>query len=231
MKRTEDGPLDEQSATASPLIVIGRQTGSGGRRIGKLIAERMGMKYFDKELLKQCAEHYGYSPDIFAMADERRPPIMRSFLHARYGLGVSSPMNSEELYAAQSEVIRSLAVEGPTVMVGRTADYVMRDHPGLVSIFLHAPAEWRAAKLVERDEAKTEEEALSVVKRSDNTRRDYYNYFTSRNWGEAVNYDLTIDASSADEETIINVIMAYAAGKLAKNLKQDFVFSPFSKTF
>ncbi len=197
----------------TPLIVIGRLTGSGGRRIGRKVAERLGVRYFDKELLKECAETYHYPAGIFEEADEKRPPLLRSFLHARFGVGdpyAGSPMNREEIYRAQAQVIRSLAQEQPGVFVGRTADYIMRDHPSLVSVFLHAPAEFRARRLMDYGEAKSMEEAHARIRKNDSRRKDYYNYFTCRQWGQAANYHLSIDSSLMSEDEVADMIVKYA---------------------
>lgn len=211
-----------ERGSMQPLIVIGRQTGSGGRSIGRKLASMLGVKYFDKELLKECGERLGYAPEIFALADEKRPPLFRSFLHARFGLGISSPVSREELYAAQASVIRALAEEGDAVFVGRTADYILRDHPRLFSVFLHAPLEHRVNRLISSGEMASREEALAHIRRSDSARQGYYDYFTPRRWGEATGYDMTIDSSRMSEETLAELILEIAREKLSNGPRELF---------
>lgn len=209
-----DGSVPSSDLDPKPLIVIGRQTGSGGRSVGRIIAERLGVRYLDKELMRECAERSGYSPEIFALADEKRPPLFRAFLSARFGLGVSSPISREELYGAQANVIRSIAAEGDAVFVGRTADYILRDHPRLFRVFLHAPIDHRADRLVRSGEFRTHEEALAHIRRSDSGRQGYYNYFTPNHWGEATNYDVTINSAGIPDESLADLILTLAKEKL-----------------
>lgn len=191
------------------IIVIGRQFGCGGRRIGKKIAERLGVNCYDKDLISEASQKNGFSPAVFAEADEKRPRFMGSVLQSFFGVMDSyagSPLSKEGLYKAQSETIRSIAEKENCVIVGRTADYVMRDHPGLLSIFLHAPIEARAKAIVARGDAENEHEATSLAKKIDSTRENYYNFFTGRNWGYATNYHLTLDSSHLSDEMIVELI-------------------------
>lgn len=198
--------------TTGPIIVIGRQAGSGGRGLGKALAHRLSIPYYDKELLRECADRLGYDKEIFEMADERRPSPFRSFLSARFGVGETSPLQGEGIYQAQAKVIRQLGEHGSCVIVGRTADYILRDHPGLFSIFLHAPEKWRASAMASRGDAKSAEEALAILRREDSRRRDYYNYFTPGGWGKAGNYDICIDSSRFSPEQLVDIIEALAQG-------------------
>ncbi len=192
------------------VIVIGRQFGAGGRKLGKKLAETLGVPYYDKELLAEAAESMGFSQDIFQKADERKPSFLRSFLSFNLGSTSASfdnyAINNENLYRTQSEVIRSICKKGSCIIVGRTADYVMREHPGLLSIFIHAPEEHRAKTVIARGEAATHSEALDKVRKNDRTRESYYNYYTNRNWGKASNYDFTFDSSKIPYDKIVSLI-------------------------
>lgn len=201
------------------VIVIGRQFGSGGRIIGKAVAARMGIGYYDKELLSEAAVRLGFSPDIFAAADEKRPSPFRSLLQGAYGIADNfhtTTMSGERLYRAQSDVIRDICSRNSCVMVGRTADYVMREHPGLVSVFLHAPLQARAQKIVDRAEADNTERAAECARRRDRDREGYYNYFTGRHWGEAANYHLSLDSSELTTDEAADIIVAFAKARLRK---------------
>lgn len=194
------------------IIVIGRQYGAGGRKLGKRLAETLNVPYYDKELLSEAADALGFSKELFLKADEKKPSILRSFLSFNYGSPSASfssyTLTDDNLYRAQSDVIKSICEKGSCVIVGRTADYVMRDHPGLLSIFVHAPEEHRAKAILERGEAKSMEEALEKARKFDRSRESYYNYFTNRHWGRADNYDLTFNSSRLSTEALLPLILS-----------------------
>lgn len=194
------------------IIVIGRQYGAGGRKLGKRLAETLNVPYYDKELLSEAADALGFSKELFLKADEKKPSILRSFLSFNYGSPSASfssyTLTDDNLYRAQSDVIKSICEKGSCVIVGRTADYVMRDHPGLLSIFVHAPEEHRAKAILERGEAKSMEEALEKARKFDRSRESYYNYFTNRHWGHADNYDLTFNSSCLTTEALLPLILS-----------------------
>ncbi len=192
------------------VIVIGRQFGSGGRMIGRKIAEAFGVPYYDKSLLKEAAKEFGLADHIFSEADEKRPSLLRSLLHLNYG-ATSAPhdtssLSNEGLYTAQSKVIRKIASRGSCVIVGRTADHILKDHPRLVSIFLHAPIDDRARRAAGRGDAEAVEKAKSLALHTDRKRESYYNYFTGRRWGQADNYTFSLDSSRISTEAIISLV-------------------------
>lgn len=208
------------------IIVIGRQFGCGGREIGQKIAEALGVPYYDKTLLSKAADEFGMDPEIFQAADEKRPSFLRNFLGLSCGTSTSpcSPgslsshfalgsLAPESLYNAQSEVIRKICENGSCVIVGRTADYVMRHHPGLISIFIQAPLEHRVNKIIDRKDAVTETQAEAMAKKHDKGRESYYNYFTNRSWGTAGNYHLCFDSSMFDADAIIALLKSYIASR------------------
>lgn len=208
----KNGTKTDQTTGGEFVIVIGRQYGSGGRSIGKQLADDLGVPYYDKSLLQEAAERMGMSLKLFEKRDERRPSILRSMLNFTYGSNGASydsaNISSENLYRAQSDVIREIARRGSCVIVGRTADYVLRDHPGLISIFLHAPLPHRAANVAKREETSDYEEAAEIAQRHDKNRESYYNYYTNRNWGDADNYHLSIDTSRVHYEAIAAMLRA-----------------------
>lgn len=203
--------LSESDKNDNFLIVIGRQYGSGGRSLGRYIAKELGVTYYDKSLLSRAAERLGYSPRIFEHRDERRPSFFRSLLSFNYGAAVAhiddAPMSEEKIYEFQSRVVRDICKNESCVIVGRTADYVMRDHPRMVSLFLHAPESHRAKTLVERGEAEDEEKARTLAKKMDHIRESYYNYYTNGNsWGNSSNYHLSADSSRVSKEALLAAI-------------------------
>lgn len=194
------------------IIVIGRQYGGSGRRTGIALAKLLGLPYYDKEIINKVSAKYGYDPDILHRADEKKPSAFRSMLLGKYGvmdMYATSPLSREALYEAQSNVIRQICQEGSCVIVGRTADYIMRDHPGLVSVFIHAPKEWRAQHLIKSGEASSLQDAIAKIKKADSDREGYYNYFTGRHWGKADNYHLTLDASLLEPDEMVGLIAKY----------------------
>lgn len=195
------------------VIVIGRQYGSGGREIGQALATRLGIPYYDRKLLREAAARIGFDEEVFSHTDERKPSLLASL----FGTGcfpadgeyTTSSMSRQGLYRAQSAVITEIAKEGPCVIVGRTADYVLRELPNMASIFLHAPIERRAERIMKRDGCQTAKQAASLAHKRDSAREKYYNFFTGRRWGHADNYHLSIDASSMTTDEIVELIISY----------------------
>lgn len=199
------------------LIVIGRQFGSGGKRIGRLVADMLGVSYYDKELMTEAAQTFGFSPEIFARTDEKKPSPFRSVLHLVLGAPQASAdpdtLSPENIYGAQSRVIKGLCGQESCVIVGRSADYVMRDHPHLLSVFLHAPDEVRIRRILERGEVSEPDAALELARKRDTEREGYYNYYTGRRWGVSSNYHLSIDTSMMSDEESARLIADVALRK------------------
>ena len=204
------------------IIVIGRQFGGGGRALGRELSRRMRIPVYDKEMLSEAAERFGIDRRLFERSDEKKPSILRSLLESACGNAMPTcddqAIGPDRLYQIQSQVISHLAGEGSAIFVGRTADYVLRAHPGLLSIFVHADVEQRARRIVERGDASTLQDAAALARRQDKVREGYYNYFTGRKWGDAANYDLSINlgrisiAEAADMvEKFVAALRAYKA--------------------
>lgn len=196
----------------NPVIVIGRSFGAGGRAIGRELSRLLDFPFFDKELLKETAEEFGFSRDLFVKADERKPSRFKRLVTQIYGVQetfIADTLSLESLYQAQSIVIRSIAKRGPCIIIGRTADYILRDFPNLLNVFVHAPLAFRARKIIDRGDASNEVEAIELARNKDKMRQDYYNYFTGREWGQASNYDLTLDSSLLSPEQNARFIASY----------------------
>lgn len=204
-----------------PVFSIGRSFGAGGRAIGRELASRLGIPFYDIELLKEAAEEFGFSRDIFIKADERKPSIFRRILSQAYGVQdtyyIKANLTLENIYQAQSQVIRSIAGRGPCIIIGRTADYILRDFPGLVKVFVHAPVAFRARKIMERGDATNEVAAIELANQRDKGRQEYYGYFTGREWGVASNYDLTLDSSLLSTNACAEIIQKFAELRFNKN--------------
>ena len=200
------------------VIVIGREFGSGGRTIGKLLASRLGIDYYDTELLKKAAESEGVNPEIFKDHDEKKPSVLKVLLQGAYGIADNFhtvPFSGVSMYNSQCKVIKDLCKKGSCVIVGRSADHILRDHPKMISVFLHSPLEERARRIVERGEASSLDEACEIARQHDRRRESYYNFYTGeKNWGVASNYHLSLDTSKFDNDTIVEIILS-----LLKNQK------------
>lgn len=182
------------------VIAIGRQFGCGGREIGQLIAKGLGVAYYDKELLSEAAKSSGVNEDFFEAADERSPRFFSSLWSFNLGYNTGAyfigdtPLSDDSIYRAQSEVMTQLADRGPCVIVGRTADYLLRNHCKVVSVFVHSSIEDRVQRIMSRGDAKTEKEAREKAEKKNKLRAEYYNFYTDKKWGDAASYDLSIDA-------------------------------------
>lgn len=199
------------------VIVVGRQFGSGGRKIGRRLAEEFGLKYYDKEVLAEAASRLGISQDVFSRYDEKRPSVIRTLISNTFGVQDSfhiSPLSNESIYTAQGEVINELADEGPAVFVGRSADYILRHRPNLVSIFLHGPIEHRAKVLLDRGDVTSIEKGIEMARRIDKNREEFYNYYTGRKWGHADNYHFTLDTSGLSFEDTYNLVKDFVMGRI-----------------
>ena len=180
------------------IINIGRQFSSGGRYISKILCEEFGCSYFDKEILDLAAKESGFSPDVFKKSDEKK-----SFIHTLFHLHApmlsddnfyNNKFSEESLFKFQCDAIRKAASQGSCLFIGRCADYVLRDEPNTVSIFLAADMEDRISRTMERYNM-DEESARKTISKKDSTRASYYNYYTGKKWGAAESYDLCINTS------------------------------------
>ena len=177
------------------IINIGRQFGSGGRRVAAALNARLGIPVYDNELIVEAAQKSGFSKELFKQRDEHKSNFtLTNFLGTlnNYG-GAESYLNDNKLFQIQSEVILELAHQGPAIFVGRASDYVLREMECL-DVFITAPLEIRKKDVAER-EGISLEEAESLIARRDKDREAYYNYLTFGHWGMASNYDLCLDSS------------------------------------
>lgn len=202
------------------VITVGRQFGSGGRLIGQAIADELGIQYYDKALLVEAAKHAGINPELFERKDEKAPSFFSGLLPVNVGYSSSyslypgtSSISDDAIYRAQSDVIRSLADRSSCVIVGRSADYALRDRDNVINIFVHAPIENRIKRIMERGDAATPEQARQLAERTNKLRAAYYNFYTDKRWGHASSYDLTIDSSLLDTPDIVALVKQYVAAR------------------
>lgn len=180
-------------------ITIARQFGSGGYEIGHRIAELLGINFYDKELLILAAKESGLNKAFFEKADERSTHgLSYAFSVGLPYMGMFTPysdiLSNDGLFKLQSDTIRKLAVKQSCVLVGRCADYILRDDPNCLSIFVHSPLDVRTNRIMESYKL-TREQAEELIQKTDKERAAYYNYYTSKRWSSALSYNLSIDAS------------------------------------
>lgn len=201
------------------IITIGRSFGSGGRELGQKLAARLGYSYYDKELLVDAARNAGLDTSIFEKNDERAPGFLSSLLPLSMGYSAMAwytgpnSAGGESVYRAQSDFMRHVASQGSCVIVGRTADYVLRDFPGTINIFLHAPEDTCIKRIVGRGDCDNYEKARSILRKTNRLRAEFYNFYTDRSWGDASSYDITFDTSKLPMDTIADMITAYISAR------------------
>ena len=201
------------------VITVGRTFGSGGRALGRMIAEKLGIGFYDKQLLVKAAQKAGYNLDFFERNDERAPRIMGGIIPFSMGfypmswIG-DSAAGSDGIYKAQCDFIHELAATEPCVIVGRSADYILRDVDNVVNIFVHAPADACAERIVDRMDCKSHEEAKTLAVRTNKLRANFYNFYTDKRWCAAESYDLTLDSSLLPMEQLADMVIEYIHKRL-----------------
>ena len=182
------------------IITIGRQSGSGGKEIGQKIAERLGVKCYDKELLAMAAKESGLCEELFETHDEKPT---KSFLYSlvmdSYSFGYTSPGYMDmpinhKVFLAQFDTIKALADKESCVIVGRCADYALEGYPNMVSVFITGDDDAKIKRLAERNNV-TEAKAKEIMMKTDKERSSYYNYYSSKKWGRADSYDYCLNSS------------------------------------
>ena len=202
------------------VINIGRQLGSGGKAVGERLAERFGIPVYDKRLIKMAAEHSGFGQEFFEKADEKPAKgffaTLLGYLRSPFAGDdaiYNNPLSHDALFKMQSDVIRQLAERESCIFVGRCADYILRDHPRTVNIFIAAGRAERIERLC-RLHGIAPGEAESLMDRTDARRAAYYNYYSSGTWGMAETYDLCIDSSVLGIDGTTGFVLEFVERKL-----------------
>ena len=204
------------------VITIARQYGSGGKTVGKMLADKLGIPFYNREIITMASEDSGVNAMLFS--DERLKGDFLTRLRAHYHGNAPVPNDSsksylkdEALFAYQVKIIRRLADQGPCVMIGRCADYVLAGTENLVRLFVYAEIEERINKVREKGYF-PEEDILKNIKRIDRERRDYYRYYTGKSWENLENYDLMINTTKLSYDDMVECVVDYLKmrGILAK---------------
>ena len=189
------------------IITIEREYGSGGRGIGKKVAEKLSIKYYDGELLSLVAKESGYTEEFIKQNDQKRT---QSLLYHLY-IGSQILPASDMIFIAQSRVIKDLYNKESCVIVGRCADYVLRGYDNVINVFIHAPLESRMERVKNGYNEKAEN-YKAYVQKKDKSRIAYYNYFADDSWGKADTYDISVNSDVGIDKTV-DIIVDYIKAK------------------
>ncbi len=198
------------------IITISRQYGSGGRFIGRELAKRLGINFYDNELLAKAAEESGMSKSIFENYDEKKDGFFSGIIPTSYGFDMSM---GQKVFLAQFDTIRKIAQQESCVIVGRCADYVLRDLPNVVSVFVHAPLESRMERAI-KYYGVDPKKAKDTVLRMDKKRKNYYNFYSDKDWAKADSYDLCLTSDIGIQESV-DAIKTFAERKLKFKLEEN----------
>ena len=194
------------------VITIARSYGSGGRTLGKLLAEDLGINCYDREILRMASDDSGINEALFGQTDEKlkKSPLFRIARKNPYKGGVIPPesadfVSDDNLFNYQAKVIRELAEEESCIIIGRCADYVLKDDPNVLRLFFFAPKEDCIVRVMEHDGI-TRRDAEKKIEKIDKHRADYYKYYTGNDWYDARNYDFCLDTTSMGYEKLVEVV-------------------------
>ena len=204
------------------IVTIGRQFGSGGYTIGKMLAERLGVTCYDKELLNLAAKESGLAAEVVETHDEK--PINSFFYSLVVDNSVSRGINNyvdlplnQRVFLAQFETIQNIAKKESCVIIGRCADYALADFPDVTNIFICANLSDRVKRIAKRFEV-SDDKAMDMITKNDKKRSSYYNYYSDKKWGVANTYDLTLNSSNLTPESAVELILSFLK---ARDEKRD----------
>lgn len=198
------------------IITIARQYGSGGREIGERLGAILGIPVIDKELITETASKSDMHVDVLHKADEVAANSLlytlamgSNVFGSAMSFGYKMPIN-DKLFLLQSDAIRAYAAEGSCILIGRCADYVLREEPNLLRIFIHGDLDHRKARVAERHPDIKPTQVIDIINKTDKRRAGYYNFYTGNKWGKFDNYDLMINSSTLGVEATATLIADYA---------------------
>ena len=201
---------------ANTVITIARQYGSGGKTVGRMLSEDLGIHFYNREILRLASDASGISEEIFGANDEVIKKSILQRIAKKINIGDVLPPDSDDflsttnLFNYQAKVIRQLAETESCVIVGRCADYILKDYDNVVRVFVHGPYDFCLEQAM-RVNAKSENEMRKLMEKRDKYRGEYYKHYTGQNWYDARNYDLCLDSSKLGFEGCVEAIKAYMA--------------------
>lgn len=188
------------------IITIGREFGSEGHEIGRQLAENLGVSMYDRDLLTLAAKKSGIAVETLAGADEK---VANRFLEAYLPTGIDQGTLNDRLFRIQSSVILDIAAKESCVIIGRCADYILRDTPNCINVFIYAPFEDRV-KIISEKHVMEIEEARKLVKKMDNVRNSYYTYYSDRNWNTKEGKDILLNRSTLGIDGCVDILEVMA---------------------
>jgi len=192
------------------IITIGREFGAEGHEIGSELAERIGFGLYDKDMLAMAAEKSGIDVKVLAPADES---YYGHALSPYLTIGRLSPSMGDKLFQLQTEIIRDLAVKGSCIIIGRLADYILRDNPNCIRVFIYAPFEKRA-EIIKNKHGISEGEAKKLVKKMDAARREYYTYYSNGRWDRKEGKDILLNRATFGVKGCVDILEAMARARM-----------------
>ncbi|MCI5891938.1 MAG: cytidylate kinase-like family protein [Clostridiales bacterium] len=209
------------SSDTNCVITVGRQFGSGGRKIAKKVADLLGIEFYDKSLIALAAKESGLSENLFDGIDEKPT---NSLLYSLV-MGLQSDrgnfyrygdiLNSDSIFRIQSQVIQDLVKDKSCVIVGRCSDYVLRENKNVVNVFIHADQEFKLERVM-RIYKQTEKEALDTMRKTDKKRSNYYNFYTNQEWGNVTNYHIALNSAFLGIDDTAKIICDYIKMKFSE---------------
>ena len=192
------------------IITIGRQFGSGGHEVGRRLAAELGLTLYDKELLKMVAQESNICEQVLEDYDEKPTgSLLYSIVMDIYpSMNYVGNTLHQQIYQAQYDTIMKLGQKGGCVIVGRAADYILRDNPRLTSVFIHAKDDFRVQRIMEYEHI-SKDKARDMIARADKKRASFYNFQTEKKWGQAASYNLTVDTSALGIDGCVTLIRRY----------------------
>lgn len=200
------------------VITIARQYGSGGKTVGHMLAEDLGFNFYNREIMRLASEDSGINEKLFGRVDENlKTSLLKRLAGVKniYGGKLIPPedgdfVSDDNLFNYQAKIIKQLAETENCIIIGRCADFILKDYPNCLSVFVHGSEEFCFARSMERN-SMTEREMRRFIARTDKYRGDYYKYYTGRSWYDARNYDLCLDSSKLGFEGCVEAIKAHMA--------------------
>lgn len=202
------------------VITIARGYGSGGRTIGKMLAKELGINYYDREILRLASDESGISEELFAKADEKLKgtSLFRAAKNVYKGELIlpdnENFISNDNLFNYQAKVLKELAMKESFVVIGRCADFILKDYPNVVRVFVHAPLEHCVKVLESMNSSNTKDLEQEIIKK-DKYRAAYYHYYTGRNWNDARNYDLCLNSRELSFEKCVEIVKQYLKIKMS----------------
>lgn len=196
------------------VITIARGYGSGGRTIGKMLSEELGIPYYDRDLLRLASDDSGINEQLFAKADEKlKKSLLFNIARNVYKGELIAPdsddfVSNDNLFNYQAKIVKELANTETCIIIGRCADFILKDYPNVVKVFVHAPFE-DCVKTLKEMTGKPDKEIEKQITSIDKHRAEYYKYYTGRDWEDAKNYDLCLNSSNLGFEKCVEIVKSY----------------------